>query len=441
MQFDDPMRLIEDDAFEADAAFRAFREQQLRHHQDIDASAKNGLKEKLNKLDERLNGYLAHEYGIDNDKPKKLEAWKVSHKPFHWFVDFYGIMKSGGFDVVVGNPPYIEYVKVKSQYTVKDFHTEQSGNLYCFCAERSQVLTHTKSWHGLIIPIAITSVNETKSVRNYLAENNRTLWISNFAIRPAKLFDGVEQRLTIAVGRRGHDGLNQLFSSKYHQWFANERPFLFHKLAYVEIPSEYRILTWPKIGSDVEIELLDCLEKLGTNCIAQSLVDSSANLLVFHRTPGYWIRMMNFEPYFKSPSANRSIHHIRLLYAKDKESSAIIGSIIGSSFYFWWFFALGNCRNLTLDDVRNFPTASQEKHEVACLVKLFSDLMKNYQSHSSIKRRGEADYQEFDWSQAKSTIDVIDKTLSTIYGFSEAALDFITSYDIKVRLGAEATDD
>ena len=44
------------------------------------------------------------------------QRWLTSHKPFHWFVEFYGILekdesdvsKKGGFDVIIGNPPYVE---------------------------------------------------------------------------------------------------------------------------------------------------------------------------------------------------------------------------------------------------------------------------------------------------------------------------------------------
>ena len=37
-----------------------------------------------------------------------LAKWVKSHQPFHWFIQFYGIMNSGGFNVIIGNPPYAE---------------------------------------------------------------------------------------------------------------------------------------------------------------------------------------------------------------------------------------------------------------------------------------------------------------------------------------------
>jgi methylase of polypeptide subunit release factors len=34
------------------------------------------------------------------------------HQPFHWLAEFYQIIHgNGGFDVIIGNPPYIEYNK------------------------------------------------------------------------------------------------------------------------------------------------------------------------------------------------------------------------------------------------------------------------------------------------------------------------------------------
>ena len=59
------------------------------------------------KLDAELDRYLAGEYGVNVERQKDFEVWKTSHQPFHWFVEFYGIMHAGGFDVIIGNPPYI----------------------------------------------------------------------------------------------------------------------------------------------------------------------------------------------------------------------------------------------------------------------------------------------------------------------------------------------
>ena len=64
-------------------------------------------------LADQLDRYLAKEYRVDPDKADDFARWKTSHQPFHWFAEFFGIMNRGGFDVTIGNPPYVQYHKVE----------------------------------------------------------------------------------------------------------------------------------------------------------------------------------------------------------------------------------------------------------------------------------------------------------------------------------------
>ena len=57
------------------------------------------------------------------------EKWLTGHQPFHWFVEFYGIIHQGGFDVVIGNPPYVEIPKISGQYSVRQLQLSKTGNL------------------------------------------------------------------------------------------------------------------------------------------------------------------------------------------------------------------------------------------------------------------------------------------------------------------------
>ncbi len=83
-------------------------------------------------LNEKLNVYLAQIYSVDVErKPKDFENWKATHQPFHWFAEFYEIIHDkGGFDVIIGNPPYVEYSKVRKDYTLINYHVQECGNLF-----------------------------------------------------------------------------------------------------------------------------------------------------------------------------------------------------------------------------------------------------------------------------------------------------------------------
>ena len=416
--------------------FDRFREQQTVHGGKVTAEDKRKLRDKLSALSLELDRYLAHDYGINPDSATAFTAWRTSYQPFHWFAEFYGVMREGGFDVVIGNPPYVEYSKVRSTYSIRGLNTEDSGNLYAFTIERSGVLVDRDGNVGLIVPIAAISVSETASVRENIRNSYQATWFSSYAIRPAKLFEGVEQRLTIFLAHKGGDRRTQVLSTKYHQWYVSERPHLFDTLAYCSLPFPTNSYPVAKCGSPVARSALEKLDSAtGTKAVTW-LVGRCASPLFFHRTPGYWIRMMDFEPYFRSPTATRSVHHIRELSAVGKREASFIGCVVSSSLYFYWFFALGNCRNLTLDDVRQFPIGKPSVSSLDRADELFSRLMSDYQKNSVISRRGKTEFQEFNWGLSKPIVDEIDRLLAEHYGLNAEELDFVINYDLKIRMGA-----
>ena len=76
------------------------------------------------------------------EKEDAYQDWKNRHRPFHWLAEFYEIISKGGFDVVIGNPPYVEYGTVKNEYTIKDIQCISVGNLYAYVIERFLALTN-----------------------------------------------------------------------------------------------------------------------------------------------------------------------------------------------------------------------------------------------------------------------------------------------------------
>lgn len=417
--------------------YNNFQIQQVQRGGHVSATDKKALADTLSELEEMLNYHLAREYGVNTTKIKDFQVWKASHQPFHWYVDFYPLMSGGGFDAVVGNPPYVEYPKVKSTYSVQRYESIESGNLYCFCIERLLDLCKVGAHSGLIVPIAIGSVGDTESVRAVCAKMYSSLWCSHFAIRPAKLFDGVEQRLSILVGQ--HNNLpGAWYTTKYHQWFVDEREQLFGRLQLTVMPARATpAAPWAKIGSALESHILRQLAASSKFPIERLITDSGKWNFYFHRTPGYWIRMLDFLPFFESPDGDRSIHHIRELHARSEADRAEIASIGSSSLYFWWFFAMGNCRNLTKGDLLEFPAPELNEKAQNEIRALFDNLMRNYRENSSIKHRALSRYQEFNWARAKPAVDAIDEFLAKCFDLSASELDFLTNYDIKVRIGED----
>ena len=146
LDFDNTMTRIEEKAEDVDQLVALFRQQQTEEGGDVTPDDKQALRNKLKALEDELNFYLAGEYGVDPNKDSAYQNWLSSHKPFHWFIEFYGILKDGGFDVIIGNPPYVNYSKTKKEYRVieSNFETIKCGNLYALVTEKIFDLTILK---------------------------------------------------------------------------------------------------------------------------------------------------------------------------------------------------------------------------------------------------------------------------------------------------------
>jgi len=438
------VKRIEEDAEMVERAFRQFRAQQTTHGGKVTRKDKQELRTRLARLDAELDRYLAGEYGVNVEKQKAFDDWKASHQPFHWFVEFYGIMAGGGFDVIIGNPPYVEYRKVKSTYHIpsSEYRSAVAENLYAFCVERSAQLLRNGGKFGMIVPSSAVGLDDTRCLRDLLAKRYCYLWYSTYSIRPAKLFEGVDQRLCIVLGDGASNEPNALFTARYRHWHAEERPALFPTLVYMSSFVHPRLNRIAQIGDPIAKEILVKLETHASREARSYYSTGNSGFTAhYHRSPRYWIKSMDFEQYFKSDTRSRSVHHFRDLCFKAKAEGKCVCGILNSSLYFLWFMAICNGRNLTSTDVARFAVGSIGDAMQKRLVALFDRLMKDYKQHSFIRERTDCKFQEFSPSLSKGIIDEIDEALGQHYGFTASETDFIINYDIKYRMGVADSDE
>ena len=105
--FDNDAEKIKEKCDIVGRAFARYKEIQLTGNADFEdfKSAKDDLTGRLNTLRDELD-QLLHKQHYSH---VKYDQWLASHQPFHWFAEFYEIIHgNGGFDVVIGNPPYVE---------------------------------------------------------------------------------------------------------------------------------------------------------------------------------------------------------------------------------------------------------------------------------------------------------------------------------------------
>jgi len=453
--FDNVLERIDQKAQEIERGFENFRklQTQLDLEAIVMAKMKQQLRTQLKELNAELDRYLAREYGIDlnniskrKDYEEKFEQWERNHQPFHWFVEFYGIMKNGGFDVIIGNPPYVEYSKVRNSNKLipHTYRTEISGNLYAFVLERSIALLINSGRQGLIVPISLVCTQRMAELQNIIMASSEFSWHSNYAERPAKLFSGAEVLLTISLLEKGtgNDGLHR--TTGLRKWNTVERLVLFDVTMYEAMSERIRTYILPKISSKLELSITKKVWRSKKN-LGFSLLDRKGNK-IFYRIGGgrYWKIFTTFQPRFILNGEQSVSSRENYLYFKTIEERDMAVALLSSTLFYWYFILTTNGRDLNPSDLKEFPISlsdvkEQERYQ---LIMLTNQLMDDYRLHKREKRKvsaltGNITYEEFYPRESKPIIDEIDRILAQHYGFTDQELDFIINYDIKYRMGRD----
>ena len=428
-------------------AYQRFKEIQLQQSEKmVDfKQAKHALNERLSALNHLLNNkmYGAVETNIS------YETWLLTHQPFHWLAEFYEIINEHrGFDVIIGNPPYVEYnkkikgVAVSDVYKLVKYETLPCGNLYAYVLEHSKTLLNQDGYISMIVPLSGHSTERMALlVRKFYEKFSLHLHLNLSAdANPQKLFDGVKFRLTIFIAT--NSGLGR-YSTKYTRWLADERKNLFNALVRYNSIEDYTYQNIiPKIASPLFISIARKIKA------EKSLyfIGAGNKKCLYHNAPVNWIRSHSFVPYFCSDRDGEGVTTQLKSIAFDNEKQIKTGScILNSSLFFVWWITNSDCYHLNKSEIENFRYQYDKDIEKE-ICSIADDLAHDMKKKSvrrvyNYKTTGRVEYDEFYMKLSKPIIDEIDKVLARHYGFTEEELDFIINYDIKYRMGDELNEE
>lgn len=139
-----------------------------------DGGERNRLSEEIKKLENVVNRNI-------NKGLEKYFKNQDKFKPFNYKVAFCEIFKDGGFDVVVGNPPYVTLSLGKKQNFFSDAEVkffndafnevnEYKGNTYSLFIQKSSEVLKKGGLFSFIIPSTLLLSDTFKKVRKYILE-------------------------------------------------------------------------------------------------------------------------------------------------------------------------------------------------------------------------------------------------------------------------------
>ena len=305
----------------------------------VSASSENGaaaqrakvvLQESELRLRAAADEYYAECTGKDANE---YGAWAQEARPFHWSIEFPAVFANGGFDVVIGNPPYIKKSEVPAvtRQSMIGFKSQGLPDFYAVCLERSDQLRNTSSRKAMIVmlSLAFSAGFEISRQGIYKTDLPQSSWVSTFGKRPDALFRGVQVRNTILIQGVGSDHSvtsHNIFNGKTRGW-------LFESLRYSPVAFS-REMTPIRAGG--------CFGLASKFPLAPNESINKSDLRVFLRPTGsYWLPVLpGLPPVLSSQDSkilepeDSRVNDIPLWDGEDPNS--VVALLAGKLGFLWW---------------------------------------------------------------------------------------------------------
>lgn len=325
------------------------------------------------------------------------------------------------YDIVVGNPPYVEYGK----YSHKEKLINNFGNIYADFIKNSIDILSDSGVIGYIIPLSYTATARMSKIREYVSLNTKKQFILNFADRPDCLFDGVHQKLNILIVQKGQEK-NKIYTSNYKHWYNEERKELLNGRE-VKL-SKYNFDEFiPKIGNKIEESIFDKVL-----CKNEKNIYDIQNLngkeLYLNMRSCFWIKCFSFNP--------GSNEYKKFVF--DESKYYFILCLLNSSLFWLYWTIMSDCWHITSKELKMFKV-NTNKIDTEKFKKLAEKLETKLEDTKKYIGSKQVDY-EYKHKLCKDVINKIDDELKEVYSLTDDELDYIKSFALKYRMGGEVND-
>lgn len=366
-----------------------------------------------------------------NQSSEEFSEWAADALPFHWSIEFPSVFLNGGFDVVIGNPPYIKKSKVDrvTREALIGFASKEAPDFYAVCLERTDQIRNSSSRRSMIVMLSLASGKKFEISRNQIfKQRSDASWISTYGIANP-LFQGLRVRNTIVI--QGPGSGNMATSHKIFN--AATRVWLFESLEY------YRFHT---------TDGLIPLRAGRVSGLIKSMIDAPTNQgslseakIYVRPTAAYWLPVLPKHPPVFSVSGEVAAvldPQVKAVQLLEKERLETVLTFLAGKMGFLWWSSIGDDFHSGPGHTivpRNFLGQCLETPEISVLVaKAWQELPKAVfgSVNSGLV------YVNIDWMRIEVILDQLTKQVLMVLGLERHWRDLCIWYRTTKRIGGES---
>lgn len=247
-----------------------------------------------------------------------------------------------GFDVVLGNPPYVPLSKAEGDKlkSGKLFQSTGSRNIYTLFCEAALALANPEGGVvTMIVPLSIGFGQGRQSLRDLFESRCREISLRHYNNRPDTVFHAGpltvsnDQRVTILVAKIGKTKAAVVKTGGLQRWPTEERQLCIAQRGTVSIPTfegevDSRLSgQWPRIPTPEVSELVRALVKQSRKL--DSYKSSDGVSLTLPRSAGYYIGIIPSDTF---PDRRE----IEFTVSNQDDLRLLLAVLNGHIAYGWW---------------------------------------------------------------------------------------------------------
>ena len=321
----------------------------------------------------------------------------------------------GHKDIVIGNPPYVEYRNYEGN------HTFNYGNVYADVLHHSVDMLTEHGIMAFVIPLSYISTIRMSQIRNYICENTNKQIVMNFADRPDCLFSCVHQKLSIIIAQKKSD-YHGVLTSSYQYWYRSERKKLFDDIE-ISVTNTSNKAYWPKVGNRIESSIYNKFLKLKGDDMLSLNKDVETSNLYINQRGCFWMKVFTKDMHSNSYS----------LYKIATEKQPFVYCLVNSSLFFLIWIIISDGWHITNKEL-SFIKIPANIGSLSVWQNLMKRLEEKLEKTKVYVGTKQVDY-EYKHKECKDIIDEIDNEIAEIYKLSKTQLNYIKKFGLKYRLG------